>query len=73
MRGGGGGGGGRRRKEGRGGGGGGHGMKEGRGGKSMPLAPTCVYTQSSVVASQSKVFSAPFDFHYRHTIIPTYS
>ena len=39
----------------------------------MPLAPTCVYAQSSVVASQSKVFSAPFDVHYRHTIIPTYS
>ena len=52
---------------------GGEGRKEGRGGKRMPLAPTCVYAQSSVVASQSKVFSAPFDFHYRHTIIPTYS
>ena len=39
-----------------GGGWGGHGRKEGRGGKSMPLAPTCVYAQSSVVASQSKIF-----------------
>ena len=52
---------------------GGEAQEEGRGGKSMPLAPTCVYAQSSVVASQSKVFSAPFDVHYRHTIIPTYS
>ena len=62
-----------RKKERDEGGGGGGGDEEGRGGKSMPLAPTCVYAQSSVVASQSKVFSAPFDFHYRHTIIPTYS
>ena len=33
----------------------------------MPLAPMCIYIQSSVVASQSKVFSATFDFHYWHT------